>query len=68
MSKSIKISEENYHKVQAQLRPRETYNDVITRLLLANEKAWELLNVIEGSLSFRVRQQERLMEVGKVEI
>lgn len=62
MSKSIKVSEENYHKIQALLRPRETYSDVITRLISTFEAAGELLIVIEGGLRYQESRRAKLEE------
>ncbi len=37
MSKSIKISEENYQALWALQRPRETFSDIVGRLIHSHE-------------------------------
>jgi hypothetical protein len=49
------------------LRPREAFDDVVTRLINAAEKANELLNTLEGQIQFRERQRERLEKTTRLD-
>lgn len=56
MPKSIRIDDSNYNRLAERLRPRESFNDVVGRLLNVNDKADELLNAIEGSIRMTERK------------
>ena len=64
MPKSIRVDGQTYDQLAGLLRPRESFNDVVVRLLAVNDKTTELLNVIEGSTKFREGQRERLESTG----
>ncbi len=56
MSRSIKISEESYQTIREMQGPRETYKDVVERLL----DMWRMLRGLEPLLSGHKAYQEFL--------
>lgn len=48
MSKSIKVSDEVYHELLRLQRTRETFSDIVARLLRVNELMWKAIPLIEG--------------------
>jgi predicted CopG family antitoxin len=52
MSKSIKVTEEVYQELQALQRTRETYNDVIARLIAVDKGIRGLYTVVGGVQAF----------------
>lgn len=65
MTKTIKVTDGVYDQLTELLRPRETFNDVVERLLAVNRSALALLNQIEGQLRVRVNAVAKLEEVSK---
>lgn len=52
MSKSIKVSEEVYQELRGLQRTRETYNDVIARLIAVDKGLMGLYTVVGGVKAF----------------
>ena len=62
MSKTIKVKDETHIELEGLLRPRESFSDVVERLLMVYRKQAELLNVLEGGIRFRERLAQDLEE------
>lgn len=60
MTKTIKVSQENYDKLVALMRPRESFDDVVNRLLDIREEADNLLNALEGGIRFSEERRRQL--------
>ena len=60
MSKTIKLDDTVYNKLTGLMRPKETYSQVVERILLMFDKLGELKNVLEGAIEYRKGQMERL--------
>ena len=61
MSKSIKVSEGTYHDLLTLQRARETFNDVIRRLLTAYSILLAAVPIIEGKrreLEIKVKEMQ----------
>lgn len=59
MPKSIRVDEPTYNRLAGLLRPRETFNDVVVRLLAVHDGAGHLLDALEGSIKFQMERSER---------
>lgn len=62
MSKTIKLKDDTYKGLEGQLRPRETFDEAVSRLLEVSREVGELLNVLEGQIRYREGQLARLRE------
>ncbi len=63
MSKTIKVSEEVYNKLQEFQEKRESYSEAIGRVLVLVEKMGELKDILEGGVKFDAwRLQQRREE------
>ena len=60
MSKTIKLEDAVYNKLTGLMRPKETYSQVVERVLMMFDKLGELRDVLEGAAVFRQGQLERL--------
>ena len=60
MSKTIKLNEEVYQQLRGLQRTRETYNDVIARLIAVDKGLMGLYTVVGGVQSFAEWQREQL--------
>ena len=69
MSKSIKVSEDVYTRLQLFQGKRETFSEAIGRLLVLMEKMGELTDILEGSVKFReweAKQREAEEKVARI--
>jgi len=60
MSKTIKLEDKVYNKLTGLMRPKETYSQVVERILMMFDKLGELKDVLEGVVAFKKGQLERL--------
>jgi predicted CopG family antitoxin len=60
MSKSIKVTEEVYQELRELQRTRETYNDVIARLIAVDKGLMGLYTVVGGVQAFADWQKGQL--------
>ena len=60
MSKTIKLENSVYHQLTELMGPKETYSQVVERILTLFGKMGELRNVLEGAVTFRNHQKEQL--------
>jgi predicted CopG family antitoxin len=60
VSKTIKLEDKVYEKLTLMMRPKETYSQVVERILLMFDKLGELRDVLEGLVAFKQGQLERL--------
>ena len=60
MSKTIKLDDVVYDKLTGLMRPKETYSQVVERVLMMFDKLGDLRNVLEGAIEYRKGQAERL--------
>ena len=60
MSKTIKLDDKIYDKLTGLMGPKETYSQVVERLLVFVDRQLEVLNALEGAAMFRQGQKERL--------
>jgi len=60
MSKTIKIDDAVYDQLTNLMRPKETYSQVVVRILLMFDKLGQLRDVLEGAIEYRKGQAERL--------
>ena len=60
MSKTIKLEDKVYNDLTDLMAPKETYSQVVERILFLFDKMGELRNILEGAVAFRKGQQERL--------
>lgn len=58
MSKTIKVSQENHEKLEALMKTRESFDDVVTRLIDIWDNTERLLDVFEGSQRFREKRRK----------
>jgi len=65
MSKTIKLEDETYNKLEGFRDKRETFSGVVARLLEIHEMIGQLEDVIEGGIKFREGQHERLEQRAK---
>ena len=65
MSKSVKMDEAVYNCLTEMMWPKETYSEVIGRLLLLQDKVDELINVMETRIATERRKSEALQKGGK---
>lgn len=59
MSKTIKLEDKVYDKLTDLMGPKETYSQVVERILFLFDKMGELQNVLEGAIAFRAGERER---------
>ncbi|OGN97546.1 MAG: hypothetical protein A2Y89_06685 [Chloroflexi bacterium RBG_13_51_18] len=60
MSKTIKLDQSVYDDLTTLLRPKETYSECVGRLLEFVRTMGQVRDVLEGVISFRRGQIERL--------
>ena len=60
MSKTIKVEEEVYNRLDEIRDWKETYSQVIEKLLAARERFCQLIDIIEADVKFRNWQREQL--------
>ena len=60
MSKTIKLEDKVYDQLTELMRPKETYSQVVERILTLFGKMGELRDVLEGAVAFQKGQQERI--------
>ena len=60
MSKTIKLEDAVYEKLTGLMWPKETYSQVVERILVLFDKMGDLRDILEGAIAFRKGQQERL--------
>jgi len=60
MSKTIKLEDAVYNKLTGLMGPKETYSQVVDRILVLFDKMGDLRDILEGAIAFRKGQQERL--------
>uniref|UniRef100_A0A6H2A2E3 Antitoxin n=1 Tax=viral metagenome TaxID=1070528 RepID=A0A6H2A2E3_9ZZZZ len=60
MSKSIRVSDRNHERLVKLLQPRETFDDVVSQLLYARDKAVQLVEALQGDRSLREAQRAQL--------
>lgn len=57
MTKTIKLKDEVYTKLETFRGKRETFSESIDRLLTMLDKVGELRNILEGQLNFEKHKQ-----------
>jgi predicted CopG family antitoxin len=60
VSKTIKLEDKVYDKLTGLMGPKETYSQVVERILKLFDKMGDLKDILEGAIAFRKGQQERL--------
>jgi predicted CopG family antitoxin len=60
MSKTIKLDDPIYGKLTALMQPKETYSQVVERILTLFDKMGELRDVLEGAVAFQNHKREVL--------
>lgn len=60
MSKTIKLEDAVYARLEGFRGKRETFSESVDRLLTMLEKVGELRDVLEGQIAYRNRQKEKL--------
>lgn len=60
MPKNIQLRDEVYTRLENVRGKRETFSEVVDRLLTMLEKVGELRSILEGQVAFEKRKQERL--------
>jgi predicted CopG family antitoxin len=60
MSKTIKLEDKVYIALTGLMGPKETYSQVVERILVLFGKMGELHDVLEGATAFRQGQKEIL--------
>jgi len=63
MSKMLKVNDQVYNQLEALKVGHQTFSDVISELLNARLRIFELINIIEGQLKYREWQQQQLAEL-----
>jgi predicted CopG family antitoxin len=62
MSKTIKLEDKVYDKLTGLMGAKETYSQVVERILILFDKMGDLRDILEGAIAFRKGQQERLKQ------
>lgn len=62
MNHSIKVSEETYQELLKLQRPRETFSEIVERLLVVQSKLRELANIIEGQAAYAEWKLKQIRE------
>jgi len=65
MSKMIKVDDKTYGELDHLRLGRQTFADVISRLLESRLKVLEMFSVLEGQLGYREYQREKLDKISK---
>lgn len=65
MSKVIKVDDKTYNELDHLRLGRQTFTDVISRLLESRLKVLEMMSVLEGQLGYREWQREQLDKISK---
>lgn len=60
MSKTIKLEEQVYSKLEEFRDKRETFSEAVERLLELPQGIFNLVNVLEGSIAFSEKQRDQL--------
>lgn len=60
MSHSIKVSDEVYQGLETVRDKRETFSQVVERLLAARSEFQKLADILEGQIKFRQWQSDKL--------
>lgn len=60
MSKTIKVEDQVYRRLEEIRDWKETYSQVIAKLLAAREEFCQVIEVIAGQVKFREWQREQL--------
>lgn len=60
MSKTVRIKDETYDELERMLRTRETFDDIIKRLLGIYRWAETATDVLEGTVQFKQWQRKQL--------
>lgn len=64
MSRTIKLEDSVYNTLTGLMGPKETYSQVVERILTLFDKMGELRNVLEGAARYRQEQKEILVRHG----
>ena len=67
MSKTIKLEDSVYNQLTELMRPKETYSQVVERILTLFGKMGELRDVLEGAVAFRKALSEKLKELPDID-
>ena len=65
MSKTIKLEDSVYTRLETFRNKRETFSASVDRLLDTSKRVGELLSQIEGSLKYAERQSEQLKQMSE---
>ncbi|MBU2685779.1 MAG: hypothetical protein KKF27_21270, partial [Gammaproteobacteria bacterium] len=57
VSKTVKLEDKVYNKLMTLMHPKETYSQVVERILILFDKMGELRDVLEGQIAFREHQR-----------
>lgn len=60
MSKTIKLDDDVYERLERWRGKRETFSDAVARLQRIHEAVGSLQDIIEGQIAFQAGQRERL--------
>lgn len=63
MSKTIRLEDQVYEKLTGLMRPKETYSQVVERVLTLFDRMGELRDVLEGAVEYRKHQNDSLKEL-----
>jgi len=58
--RSIQLQPEVYDRLTGLMGPKETYSQVVERILVLFDKMGDLRDILSGAIAFRKGQQERL--------